>query len=133
MIRTLRKEGGGILIECNGIENCLKEVPIPADLKSIFEEYSDVFQSFTSLPPSRVQDHATTLKEGKYLINVRPYRYPHSQKNEIERLVKDMLKAGLIQPSISPFSSPVILVKKKDGYWRFCVDYRALNKATVLD
>ena len=64
---------------------------------------------------------------------MRPYRYPQSQKTEIERLVRDMLAVGIIQPSTSPFSSLVILVRKKEGDWRFYVGYRVLNKATVLD
>lgn len=83
------------------------------------------------LPPSRKQDHTIHLKEGVSILNLRPYKYSHYQKNEIEKLVNNMLKVGNIRPSISPFFSPIILVKKKDGGWRFCVDYRVLNKTTV--
>lgn len=66
-------------------------------------------------------------------INVKPYRYPHSQKNIMEHLVANMLADGIIQPRTSPFSSSILLVHKKDGTWRFCVDYRALNAIPVRD
>ncbi|MCH87274.1 hypothetical protein A2U01_0008140, partial [Trifolium medium] len=90
-------------------------------------------QEPTHLPPTRRTDHHITLVPNATPVNVRPYRCPHAQKTEIENQVAKMLKTGWIQPSTIPFSSPVLLLKKKDGTWRMCVDYRALNSITVRD
>lgn len=64
-------------------------------------------------------------------VNQRPYRYSYEQKNIIEKMVREMLAAQVISHSSSPFASPVILVKKKDSSWRFCVDYRKPNEITM--
>ena len=64
-------------------------------------------------------------------VNSKPYRYSPLHKDEIERQVKELLAAGLITPSTSPYASLVLLVQKKDGSWRFCVDYRRLNDITI--
>jgi hypothetical protein len=64
-------------------------------------------------------------------VNIRPYRYPPALKTEIEKQIEDMLKKGIIQPSSSLFFSPILLVKKKDGTYRFCVDFRHLNGLTL--
>ena len=90
-----------------------------------------MFQEPQGLPPVRECDHTIPLIPGAQPVNVRPYHYTTLQKDEIECQVADMLDRGIIKPSSSPFSSPVLLVKKKDGSWRFCVDYRHLNAITV--
>jgi hypothetical protein len=99
----------------------------------LLDKFDRVFQSPTSLPPRRSRDHSITLVEVQVPVNVRSYRYPHHHKNEIEKQVKRMLATRVIRHSTSSFSSPVILVKKKDETWRMCIDYRAINKVTVLD
>jgi hypothetical protein len=104
---------------------------VPPAVSQLVHEFADVFQDPHSLPPHRVYDHAITLFPGSAPVNSKPYRYSPLQKDEIESQVKDMIDSGLITPSMSPFASPVLLVKKKDGTWRFCVDYRKLNSITV--
>ena len=66
-------------------------------------------------------------------IHQQPYRTPFAQREKIAELIADMEHRGIVQPSSSPWASPVVLVPKKDGKIRFCVDYRRLNAATKKD
>ncbi|XP_019416449.1 PREDICTED: uncharacterized protein LOC109327750 [Lupinus angustifolius] len=132
LLQVIRAEGEGLIMRCEssdprdgGIEST------PIRMLPVLEDFEELFTDPTGLPPVRRQDHAIHLVEGATIPNIRPYKYPHYQKTEIEGLVMEMLASGVIQHSISPYSSPVILVKKKDGGWRFCVDYRALNRVTI--
>ncbi|KAA3452986.1 Transposon Ty3-G Gag-Pol polyprotein [Gossypium australe] len=102
-------------------------------LRALLDEFDDVFRTPSGLPPQRLQDHKIPLLDESKVVRVRPYRYPTIQKTEIEKLVHEMLQAGIIRDSNSPFASPVIMVKKKDGSWRLCVDYRQLNQMTIKD
>jgi hypothetical protein len=110
--------------------------PLPADsvrpeVAVILEEFAMVFQPLSQLPPKRACDHVIPLIPGAKSVHIRPYKYPPSLKDEIEKQVADMLHKGIIQPSTSAFSSPILLVRKKDGSWRFCIDYRYLNAMTL--
>lgn len=104
---------------------------LPTEISEILLQFPEVFKIPDSLPPKRSCDHAIPLVSGASPVNIRAYRYPPSLKDEIDKQVKEMLDHSLIQPSTTPFSSPVLLVRKKDGTWRFCVDYRYLNALTV--
>ncbi|KAL4278717.1 hypothetical protein GQ457_03G025020 [Hibiscus cannabinus] len=103
----------------------------PACLQPLLEQYKSVFEEPKGLPPQRTQDHAISLIPGAQPVNLRPYRFPFSQKSEVEKQIGEMLAASIIQNSKSPFASPCLLVKKKDGTWRLCVDYRQLNSFTI--
>ena len=82
-------------------------------LRSLLDQFASMFATPKRLPPSCEFDHSIPLISNIAPINVRPYRYPYYQKSEIEKLIREM-EEGIIRPSTNPFSSPVLLVKKKD-------------------
>jgi hypothetical protein len=104
---------------------------IPDEINELLHQFQDIFQAPSGLPPQRACDHQIPLNPGAKPPNIRPYRMSHSQKNSVELLIKEMLKNDEIRPSHSPFSSPAIIVRKKDKSWRLCVDFRDLNELTV--
>jgi hypothetical protein len=103
----------------------------PSIIQVVLLEYQDVFAEPTELPPHREYDHAIPMVPGIVHVNSRSDRYSPLHKDEIEKQVKSLLQSGLITHSTSPFASLVLLVQKKDGSWRFCVDYRRLNSITI--
>jgi hypothetical protein len=117
-------------------------------MDALLEEFAGLFAEPQGLPPRRHLSHRIRLKPGVSAVAVRSYRYAHTQKDELERQCDEMLRQGVIRPprqcdemlrqgvirpSSSAFSSPALLICKPDGTWRFCVDYRALNDATIKD
>ncbi|XP_074266111.1 uncharacterized protein LOC141588577 [Silene latifolia] len=123
-------------VQCKLVEGQKVEVEkhnTPECIKAVLKEFYDVFAEPDYLPPHRGYDHKIHLTPGILPINVRPYRYPIIQKNAIEQITKEMLNSRVVRHSQSPYSSPMVLVKKKYGSWRLCVDYRELNKSTVKD
>lgn len=110
-----------------------RKLQLHPDITHLILQYAAIFDEPKSLPPTRTHDHKIPLKPNTQPTNSRPYRYPHIQKSEIEKIVTELLSTGVIRTSTSPYSSPVLLVKKKDGSWRMCIDYRALKQDTVKD
>ncbi|XP_048570454.1 uncharacterized protein LOC125551359 [Triticum urartu] len=106
--------------------------PVPDCIQKVVDDFADVFSEPKGLPLRRACDHKIPLIPRAQLVNIRPYRHKPEHKTEIEKQVEELLRSGVIQRSTSPFSSPVILVKKKDGTWRLCIDYRQLNALTVI-
>ncbi|MCO5572400.1 hypothetical protein L7F22_026154 [Adiantum nelumboides] len=91
------------------------------ELSKFLNQFQDVF----------IDDHAIELILGSSPPNKPPYRVSQAQQEEIMRQVNELVEKGMVRPSSSPFCSPVLLVHKKDGTYRMCVNYRALNRITI--
>jgi len=107
---------------------------LPVDKK---KEVSKIIQSFSAVISDK--PGKTSLIEHKIVLNTdktitsKPYPLPFQSRKIVEKEVKDMLDMGIIEPSTSPYCSPIVLVKKTDGTYRFCIDFRKLNAVTVQD
>ena len=134
LCKLLKKKAVGamVVLQNHGSpKDCPLPQSIPREVASLLSEFVDVFQEPQELPPHRSVDHSISLVDDSKPIHQRPYRLAHHQKNAMEELIQHLLQAQMIRPSVSPYSSPVILVKKKDATWRLCVDFRQLNSNTI--
>jgi hypothetical protein len=133
MEKLLKKGHSGVIAQLHAIQ-ATETPPVPQDLQALLSKHQMVFSTPQRLPPScGVHDHSIPLVPGSLPPNIRPYRHPFAQKNEIEKMVQELLTVGVIHPSTSPYSSLVIMVLKKEFSWRMCHDFCALNKLTIKD
>ena len=117
-----------------------KSLPSPAlssaentQLSHLLESYSDIFASSSlDLGHTTLIQHQIDTGDAQP-IKQAPYRVPQAQRAEIDKHISNMLDQNIISVSTSPWSSPVVLVKKKGGTTRFCIDYHKLNAVTRKD
>ncbi|XP_047173236.1 uncharacterized protein LOC124841097 [Vigna umbellata] len=100
--------------------------------RSIVDEFPDVFlDEVPGLPPPREVEFTIDLVSTAGPISIAPYRMSPAELIELKKQIKELMDKQFIRPSASPWGAPVLLVKKKDGSFRLCVDYRQLNKLTI--
>ena len=106
---------------------------MPPAVTNILQEFTDVFPQDVppGLPPIRGIEHQIDLIPGASLPNRAPYRTNPEETKEIMRQVQELLDKGYIRESLSPCALPIILVPKKDGTSRMCVDCRGINNITI--
>ena len=101
--------------------------------QELLHRYHDVFSSSTNDIGQTGMIHHEIHTTTDRPVHQRAYRTSPAMRLEIEQQVNNLLDRGIIQHSFSPWSSPIVMVKKKDNSFRFCIDYRALNAVTVKD
>ena len=109
--------------------NCTKEEFVR--LQNKLNEYPDVVaESISELGRTNLVEHVIETEPGAGPVRSRPYNIPMGLRAEVKRQLDEMLEQGLISMSTGVWTSPIVLVKKKDNKLRFCVDYRKLNSIT---
>ena len=96
---------------------------------SVWNEFLNVFEEISGLPPDRVMEFSIDLIPGVTPISKAPYRMASTELATLKEQLLEYSSKGLIRPSTSPWGAPVLLANKKDGGKRLCIDYRELNKA----
>ncbi|GKA81572.1 putative reverse transcriptase domain-containing protein [Tanacetum coccineum] len=107
------------------IEKRLEDVPVIRDFPEVFPE------ELPGLPPPRQVEFRIDLIPGAAPVARAPYRLAPSEMKELSKKLQELSEKGFIRPSSSPWGAPVLFVKKKDGSFRMCIDYRELNKLTI--
>lgn len=104
-----------------------------ASIRSLLQSFADCFASTSKVNQTPIAKHRIITNPDERPVRQRAYRVSRKEQDAIRNQVQQMLTDDIIQPSTSPWASPVVLVKKKDGTMRFCVDYRKLNNVTKKD
>ncbi|GJU59540.1 putative reverse transcriptase domain-containing protein [Tanacetum coccineum] len=107
------------------IEKRLEDVPVIRDFPEVFLE------ELPGLPPPRQVEFRIDLIPGAAPVARAPYRLAPSEMKELSKKLQELSEKGCIRPSSSPWGAPVLFVKKKDGSFRMCINYRELNKLTI--
>jgi hypothetical protein len=116
-------------IENKAFQGC--DTKLKSDLYEVVNQYDEMFKEPKGLPPKRGIQHEIQLQQDCPLPNIGMYRMSVMENDEIKKQIQEFLDKGVIVPSSLPCGSPIVLVPKKYGTWRICVDFRALNKITV--
>lgn len=113
-------------------ENEDKNEPPPI-IQPLLDEFHDVFPEEIppGLPPMRDIQHCIDFVPGAFIPNKAAFRMSPKEHDKFQRQVDDLVAKGLIRESKSPCAVPALIVPKKDGAWRMCIDSRAVNKITI--